>query len=440
VVDARISYQRWTEKKADLRKKGYDWLPVLLDGAITLDVVINSAAESAETSLNPYDPYRVEQLLGDMSRLLDRIFSYRKEGYDLDIAATTWALDYQLFKDQLADQIALEQLAYIGEQKRIERDAQKRAADAFGGATDPLASGFMESTLGNSNSNDAAVAGEKDRRDGVQRKWDRLSTHQDDLQARHSMPGGSLNFGDRLSRLQKLLSEDVIECYQKAIAANLGLKAVYNINEPLPTPDVLSFLDDLLSWTRKVLKQLEIDQQGDIDFQHIIPLTDPAWDGSRLISSGVYTAAMAGSGVLTVDLTNYFDALFGKLWVRGVALSLGVDNPGDVYRRVFRATGEVFPPPTKDLFDPRNDAARSPVILSAIGLDDPGMAVSMYRGPNINNLNPRGVWTIIINKSFSAGDQKQHPREANSITDIRLHLQLTGRPDKSVPNWHALKF
>ncbi|MGX9431164.1 hypothetical protein [Bradyrhizobium sp. LeoA1S1] len=343
-----ISYRRWTTKKAELCAKGYAWLPVLSDGAVTLDVLIDTVAEKARISANPYDPYRVEQLLGDVSRLLDRIFSYRKEGYDLDIAATTWALDYQLFKDQLDGQIALEQLAYIGDQKKIERDAQEKARDAFGSSGDPLGPGFKEAAEGSRQSSEVALMGEEDRRDKVQAKWNRLSQHQDDLQARHAMPGGSLNFGDRLNRLQKLLSEDVFECHQKAIAANLGLKAVYDIDEPLPAPGVLSFLDDLLSWTRKVLRRLEIDQLGDVDFEHIIPLTDPAWDGSRLISTGEYSAAMqtAGSGILTVDLTNYFDALFGKLWVRGVALSLGVDNPGDTYRRVFRATGEVFPPLT----------------------------------------------------------------------------------------------
>ncbi|CUU14762.1 hypothetical protein CDS [Bradyrhizobium sp.] len=434
MAQSQITYRQWTIKKAELRAKGYDWLPVLLDGASTLDVVINAAAAKAKSiPINPYDPYRVEQLLGDVSRLLDRIFSYRKEGYDLDIAATTWALDYQLFKDQLAGQIALEQLSYVGDQKQIERDAQEKARNAFAGSADNLAQGFKEAAEGSRRSSDVAVAGETDRRSKIQAKWDRLAQHQDDLQARHAMPGGSLNFGDRLTRLQALLSEDVCECYLKAIAANLGLEAVYGIVEPLPAPDELPFLDKLLSWTRKVLRRLEIDQQGDVDFEHIIPLS---------LLGVAYSGAMqaGGSGILSVDLTNYFDSLLGKLWVRGVALSLAVGNPGDVYHRVFRATGEVFPPPTRDLYDPRNYLARAPVILSAIALDDPGVSVKMYRGPNINNLNPRGVWTIIINKNFSAGDEKPHPREPNSIRDIRLHLLLTGRPEQLMPNWHALQF
>jgi len=442
IVSQEITLKRWTEKKADLIALGYDWLPVLPAGAITLDEVIAAAALTAGKAVNQYDPYRVEQLLGDVSRLLDRIFSYRKEGYDLDISATTWALDYQLFRDQLNDQIALEQVAYVGEQQEIERDAQQKAAAAFAQANDPLAPGFKEAAIGKSGSSDAVVTGETDRRARIQAKWDRLSLHQDDLQARHTMPGGSLNFGDRLTRLEKLLSEDVIECYQKAAAANLGLSAVYGINEPLPAPNDVDFLDYLLSWTRNVLRELEIDQQDDVDFDHIIPLTGPASDGTRLISQPAYSGAIqiGGAGTLNVDLTNYFDALYGRLWVRGVALSLGLADQGDPYQRLYRVSGQVFPPPTPDLSDPKKFSARPPAILSGIFLDDPSAEVKPYKGPNINNLDPRGVWTIIINQNFGAADNVGHPRDPKILTDIKLHLLLTGRPNKVPTSWHQLKF
>ncbi len=80
----------------------------------------------------------------------------------------------------------------------------------------------------------AAYDGEAERRDLVQKKWDRLNQHQDELQARHSAGGGSLDFTGRLNRLQALLIEDVKEAYQKAVAAELGLKEVFGLDMPLP--------------------------------------------------------------------------------------------------------------------------------------------------------------------------------------------------------------
>ncbi|MDK4733531.1 hypothetical protein [Rhizobium sp. CNPSo 3490] len=426
-----IKLDQWIDQKAYLRSKGYSWLPVLPHGSSTLDVLIAMAASEAKNTSNPYDPYRVELLFADISRLLDRIFSYRKEGYDLDISATTWAMDYELFKSQLADQIAIEQMAYIGEQKEIEGNAQKRAADAFGSVDDPLAEGFKQAAIGSSSSSDVVVAGERERRDRVQAKWSRLSKHQDELQARHLMPGGSLNFADRLDRLVKLLTEDVFECYQKAVAAALGLSAVYGINELLPDPKEDCFLDLLLSWTRNVLRQLEMTQRDDVDFEHVIPL--------KSIMGGAYDAQLGG-GTIKVDLTTYFDPLFGQLWIRGVALSLGIKNPGDPYQAVFRATGQVFPPPTADLYDPKNYSARPPAILAAIFMDEPSAIPRMYKGANINNLNPRGMWTVIINDTFSAADDVGHPRDPKKLLDIRLHLLLSGRPEKSPANWHPLRF
>jgi hypothetical protein len=160
------------------------------------------------------------------------------------------------------------------------------------------------------------------------------------------------------------------------------------------------------------------------------------------MSSAVYSAAMqaGGDGILTVDLTHSFNPLFGRLWIRGVALSLGVQAPQDAYQRLFRATGQVFPPPAKNLVSPRAVSPRSPAILSTIFLNDPAVAPRMYRGANINNLDPRGVWTIIINKNFSVADSRQHARDPGYITDIKLHLLLTGRPNQSVTAWQQLTF
>ena len=65
--------QDWIKTKAALLST-YTWLPALRNDQQTLDGVIFDAATSASSVPCPYDPYRVERLLSDVSRLLDRLF------------------------------------------------------------------------------------------------------------------------------------------------------------------------------------------------------------------------------------------------------------------------------------------------------------------------------------------------------------------------------
>jgi hypothetical protein len=438
----------WIAKKNELRDTyGYIWLPVLRWDLPTIDDVIRKAIGDEAKQLCHYDAYRVEKLLADISRLLDRIFSYRKEGYDLDIAATTWALEYQLFKDQLDRQISLEQLAYVGEQREKERDAQKKAADAFAVVNHPLAQGFSEAASGSSASSGIAVQGESDRRNVVKLKWDRLSKHQDDLELRHKLPGGSMNFIDRLDRLQGLLVEDVQEAYQKAVAARAGLKALFGIDLPFPAVDDNRFLDKFLSWTRLVIRQLEIDQQDDVEFDHIIPLVQLQGDGklSGVIAPAIYMTAMNpnGDGKLTVDLTNYFTpAPLGKMWLRGVGLSFSDADPSQETHRLYRLSAQVFPPPAQDLFSqmPNNTIPRTPILLSNISMTNPNEPAKIYRGPNIDNLDPRGTWTVKINSTLGFPNVGRQTRNAASIPDIKLHLAICARPEKSIDKWPTLNW
>jgi hypothetical protein len=437
----------WIKTKNDLIKlQAYPWLPILYGNGSTLDDVIFSAVTTASTATNHYDPYRVEQLLADVSRLLDRTFSYRKQGYDLDIAATTWALDYQLFEDQLARQVALEQQTYVGTQRQIERDAQGKALAAFGAATnDALAPGFMEVASGNHDSCAVAADGETGRQGLVQAKWDRLQQYQTDLQGRHTFPGGSLNYAERLGRLQKLLVEDVVEAYQKAFAAQLGLKAVFGIDlagtpTPFPAPDI-GFLDGLLSWTRQAIRQLEIDQQDDVEFEHIVFLVQPRGDNkiSGVTSPTQYANDMSpgGTGVLNVDLTHYFDsAPLGRIWLRGVGMSTSHQYPFVPEQSLFRLSAQVFPPSVTNLFDSSGSPVpRSPMILTNIAITDPAIPVQMLRGANLNNVDPRGLWTIIVNDTIGFPNNGNLTRNAGHITDIKLHLQLCARPQKSADSW-----
>ena len=240
--------------------------------------------------------------------------------------------------------------------------------------------------------------------------------------------GGSLNFKDRLDRLQALLVEDVHEAYQKAFAASLGLKAVFGINLPMPVIDA-HFLDGLLAWTRAAIRQLEIDQQDDVEFEHIVYLVQPRGDNALtgVTSSAAYVTNMApgGNGELIVDLSRYFDSALGRIWVRGVGLSTSDVDPINPSHRLYRLSAQVFPPPVKNLFSamPTATLERCPVILTNISITDPTVPVRMYRGANVTNIDPAGTWIIRVNGTLGFPGNRASARDTkNEIKDLKLHL------------------
>jgi hypothetical protein len=400
----------WTQIKSELISKYGQWLPKLPIGFDTIDQVIIYTAQRAANETCPYDPYRVERLLADISRLIDRIFSYRKEGYDLDVAGTTWALDYDLFDNTLPGNITLDKAEYLAAERSEERSARSDAATAFGNSRDKLAPGFKQLLLRPQDSKEKAEMGERDRLAAIDKKWELLKQHQNKLQERHKLTGGSLNYKERLNRLILLLVEDVRDAYLKARAAERGLKRVFGIDLPLPPLDSL-FLEGFLVWVRKAIRQLEIDQLDDVEFEHIVYLIQYRGDSQ---SSGVmadhwngYVVPMTpgNDGTLLVDLRAYFDSapLGAHLWLRGVGLSFSVQNVDVSSWRLFRLSAQVFPPPVDNLFasDPASpQIPRTPVMLTNIGITNPSEPARIFRGPSVYNIDPRGIWTLKVNHTF----------------------------------------
>jgi hypothetical protein len=445
----------WVEVKSNLLGS-YAWLPNLqvpgrTQPSKTLDEVIIEAARAVENSRPPYDPYRVEWLLEDISRLIDRIFAYRKEGYDLDVAATSWALDYELFKHTVDAHIRLEKAEHFDVVRRGDRVALTNAATAFAASADPLAPGFKALSSRSAEDDEKIADGERERQEAIDSKWALFKKYQDKLQERHNFPGGSLNFKSRLDRLVSLLVEDVQQAYLKARAAERGLKEVFFIHMPLPPLDGF-FLEKFLLWARRVIRQLEIDQQDDIEFEHIIYLAQPRGDGQP---SGViedYAGAMqpGNNGTLHVDLRHYFGtaSLGAHLVVRGVGLSTSDSNPSDPTHKLYRLSAQVWPPPQKDLFSPLPAVegshgtrlewvSRGPIFLTNISMTSPSEPVRMFRGPNVNNIDPRGLWIIQINKTLGFPNAAIHARNPNNIVDVKLHLLLAARPTKDYTAWRG---
>src|SRR5262245_34370072 len=98
----------------------------------TLDEDINQTVGSLVGKIPPWDPYQVDDILVDVSRLLDRCLAYRREVQDIDVLAIKQVLEFDLFKNQLETLRALEIEAPLKDQRDAEKEGQEAAANDFG--------------------------------------------------------------------------------------------------------------------------------------------------------------------------------------------------------------------------------------------------------------------------------------------------------------------
>lgn len=91
-----------------------------------------------------------------------------------------------------------------------------------------------------------------------------------DLQSRHSIPGGALNFNDRRTKLEEQLKLDMRSAYDRALSIQAGISRLNvpsKLAEDLPFPTAdrrhyaqfpdARFFDDWLCWNRKILDYVE---------------------------------------------------------------------------------------------------------------------------------------------------------------------------------------
>lgn len=237
----------------------YSWLGFALTDKSTDDLFVDELRDynSQQRPLS-YDPVKYESLLADVSDLLDRCLTYRREYEELSATAIRQGLEYQLFKAQQPAVQALEMAAWLADQRSSDAQAQAKVAEKFsatsGGA---LEMGFQSAALAAQSSAELAAANERERQNLVAGKWAVLVAYQDSLEDRHTTKGHPLNYAERAARVRKFMMEDFREAVEKSFSIGAGVSWVHGVAPPPAWTTSAIPLDDLVSWVRGIIRELD---------------------------------------------------------------------------------------------------------------------------------------------------------------------------------------
>ena len=196
----------WRDFKLQLVSQS-PWLQSFIDTAEEQAI----ATLKTRISSNPYEPLLIEPLLEDISSALDRCLAYRREAYDLDIAAVKAATDYELFLANSKTEQELEINALGIPQLEAEEHGFRNSSDAYGsqGAESALELGSQthDKTLHSSASAGKTLAHKQ--QELITKRWETIRNYQEAYNMRHTSPGNSHNYAERHNRLVELLSDEV---------------------------------------------------------------------------------------------------------------------------------------------------------------------------------------------------------------------------------------
>lgn len=443
-VQSELKSSNWNGVRAELVRR-FSYLSAF-STPLSVDSIVYEEVNRAGSAIPPYDPYQLEQLAASASDLLDRCLSNRRSMYDLEEQAIRSALEYKLFKDQRQPQRDIELSETIEVQKTWDLQGQKNAAAAFSKSFDNLDAGFAAVATASAQSTAEAISGEKTRKKNVGMKWDALDEFENALEARHSMPGCSMNYSERYGRLEELLRQDIRVAYNKLRCIEKGMNQVFGLSLSLPPPQQYGYLDAMVMFLRQALEAVGIATQNEVEFDHIVSLhqnraSKPDGSAPSQFFNDTQWGTMVGAngnGVLQFKLDTEFPPAIKTLRVRGVGLAiLFTDSSGDILNSVehLRSVPAVIcPPQVTDLFSPGSLKNRPPVIVGAATWFDPSQP-KVVAASAVGNIDPRaGTWQVQLSPGIMTTGIGATGR-ANAITDVKLVLRLAGTVDASAFPW-----
>ena len=294
-----------------------DWLGVFRKSAVV-------QAISLFKPVPRYEPLLLDTLLQEASAALDRCLAFRREAYELEIAAVKAAADYALFKELSTIDEKSEILALAIPRLESETTGYRQASAAYADK------GFSKHDETLSNSAGAGLKLAARREELIRGRWEVRRRYEANYNSRHTAPGNAHNFAERWIRTVNLLAEDLQEAYEKLMAVRFVLKAIYREDRGLPVLRGEESLDELVMWTREVIRYLDVEAQQEVRYQVVIPLAQQ-WrpSGRPFIEPHAIRAIIAESSPVKVISFNLSDVFFNqeRVRLRGVGLATG-PRPG----------------------------------------------------------------------------------------------------------------
>jgi hypothetical protein len=414
----------WANFKLNLQARS-KWLDAFEDSA-----TIQAIARIESKPHNSYEPLLLENLLKEASAALDRCLLKRREAYDLEIAAVKAAADYELFLELAEIDALLETNALATEKLKKEINGYRDSASMF-----KIDNGFAkhDETLSESAQEELTAAAE--RLDLLKKRWLIRKKYESEYNLRHTMPGNAHNFKERMNRAVTLLSDDLQEAYEKILAVQIGLKAIYGNSISVPDLQGENVLDELVLWTREVIRFLDIESQEEVSYDLVIPLTQP-WRPSEesIIDEDVFHSCVKKKDPMAIFSFDLSDVFFNQERVRLRGFGLAFGSPASYsYEalRFCRLRATVHTPKQTKVNEPGSYYFRPPIVLGNIAVHGGDQPLNINYGLECRNIDPRGEWKIVVNKLAVAADNDRVSIDkvfGANLRDLKLYLKVVAKP------------
>jgi hypothetical protein len=415
----------WSVFKKNLQRRS-KWLDAFTESAIGQAIEIVK-----QKPRNYYEPLLLETVLKEAAGALDRCLALRREAYELEIAAVKAAADYELFLQLLPIDAKLETVALATERLRGEESGYREAASTF--TSDK---GFRKHDETLSVSAQAALAAADKLQKLLDDRWKLREQFEAGYNLRHTTPGNAHNFKERMERIIPLLADDLQEGYEKLIAASIGIKTICNKDFPIPELQGEKVLDELVIWTREAIRFLELEKQQEVSYELIIPLTQK-WRPSEnpILSYEDLKKSIEKPGPQKIISFELSDVFFNqeRVRLRGVGLSVGTTPVGLDFGSIerfgyWRLRATIHTPKQPKVTKRGGYYERPPVVLGNVAVHSHAVTVAMASGTECRNVDPRGKWTIVLNRLGVWSDNKEWSIEKDLIQDLKLHLSVVAKP------------
>jgi hypothetical protein len=420
-VSADVQVKNWMALLTRLSDHGV-W-PKTFDNPYEVGIKdkLKTIAEQEAKALT-HNARLVEPLLGEISSLVDRCLSYRREGDSLAIqgvAAAIQRLQSDTFMELDRELVDADSAADVADVLATNYPAAVKYFTQIGNAEgNGQAAQLTAQVLGNTRLRDVERA-------RVNLSLSRLEFRQElqqQLEGRYDVPGNAHNFAQRFDRTRELFDSDITSAYCRAISAAAGLKAIFGYvdqdfvdnSQPqkpaIPHPEKDDdFLDHFIIWTRKAMRAVAQIGESEIEFTRniVVPL-DP-------------------SSIATLDLTSAFSGL-RYVRLRSVAVGFIAENED--------ATAPEKSNASFALVMVRNDVSVGPnqvVIVPNIQCYNVGRQLPNVQGSALYNVDPQTKWTVRLSSTGLTSTQKPINRQG-WITGLLFQLSVVGVVDPKVGN------
>jgi len=435
---------------------------------------IRDAVNDVKDKDPPYNPYLYESLMADVSAALDRCLAYRRECAGLESQAVNRALEYELFQKTSNTDALLNALLTDTSSLSEAQKGQDQTGKALAKVSDNLKN-LAPAYTGAAKATGKAIENEDKKRKALGERLKSLTDYQEALQRRHTTTGHALNYGERRDRVIQLITQEIKEAYQKAIAARAGLITQLGLTEskdyafpvPVGKDSDSDLLDRFVLWARDMIRSYEIYSEDEITFEMVVPLGSPYYNDFQSPQNerhfythdqlkGELSSNSRTGGLLTINLKDAFPAVLRanaaekyepNVRLRGIGLSAGTTkeiDPTYSWSGVIVLPTQPTPYESVSLPGASVDRDRSsrvitrpPVVLGRIFPYRFDATPALSSGEEVWNADPGAGPTLIYIQLMARGGAGylDKPRGYDFIEDLKLHLRLAARPNRDVTEW-----